>query len=73
MVEGGFVLGLVTYMVINNLEVMPMSTISAVTLLNKFNVKDMSALKEKVVYLGFDGVRLSYIAPCNSLLVVTYM
>ncbi|XP_074287246.1 uncharacterized protein LOC141612383 [Silene latifolia] len=50
---GGYVKGLVTYMVMDNLEVKPMSTISAITLMNKFNVKDVSALIEKEVQVGF--------------------
>ncbi|KAL0460630.1 UNVERIFIED_CONTAM: hypothetical protein Slati_0690200 [Sesamum latifolium] len=57
--EGGFVKGVVTYMVMDNLEVKPMSTISTITLLNKFNVKDVGLLQEKVVNLGMDeAVRL---------------
>ena len=47
--EGGFVKGVVTYMVMDDLEVKPMSTISCITLINKFNVSDMGALEEKVV------------------------
>lgn len=54
--EGGFVKGVVTYMVMDNLEVKPMSTISSITLLNKFNVKDVGILQEKVVTLGMDEV-----------------
>ena len=46
--EGGFVRGVVTYMVMDDLVVKPMSTISSITLLNKFNVKEVGAL-EKVV------------------------
>ncbi|XP_074289569.1 uncharacterized protein LOC141614722 [Silene latifolia] len=49
----GYVKGVVTYMVMDNLEVKPMSTISGITLLNKFNVKDVSALVEKEVQVGF--------------------
>ena len=47
--EGGFVKGVVTYMVMDDLEVKPMSTISCITLITKFNVSDMGALEEKVV------------------------
>ncbi|KAL6563645.1 hypothetical protein OROGR_002604 [Orobanche gracilis] len=50
--EGGFVKGMVTYMVMDDLVVKPLSTISSITLLNKFNVKDVGALEEKVVNLG---------------------
>ncbi|KAL0436941.1 UNVERIFIED_CONTAM: hypothetical protein Sradi_0402000 [Sesamum radiatum] len=52
--EGGFVKGVVTFIVMDNLEVYPMSTISSITLLNKFNVKDVRLLQEKVVNLGMD-------------------
>ncbi|KAG8391022.1 hypothetical protein BUALT_Bualt01G0144800 [Buddleja alternifolia] len=52
--EGGFVKGVVTYMVLDDLSVMPLSSISSITLLNKFNVKDVSALEEKVVTLGMN-------------------
>ncbi|KAK6144325.1 hypothetical protein DH2020_021145 [Rehmannia glutinosa] len=52
--EGGFVKGVVTYMVMDDLVVTPMSTISSLTLLNKFNVKEVGALEEKVVNLGMD-------------------
>ncbi|KAL6326756.1 hypothetical protein AAG906_010931 [Vitis piasezkii] len=43
--EGGFVRGVVTYMVMDDLVVKPMSTISSITLLNKFNVKEVGALE----------------------------
>ncbi|XP_030931604.1 uncharacterized protein LOC115957494 [Quercus lobata] len=57
--EGGYVKGVVTYMVMDDLVVKPMSTISSITLLNRFNVKDVGALEEKVVHLGIDeGVKL---------------
>ncbi|XP_012838176.1 PREDICTED: uncharacterized protein LOC105958717 [Erythranthe guttata] len=54
--EGGFVKGVVTYMVMDDLVVKPMSTISSLTLLNKFNVKEVSALQEKEVNLGMAEV-----------------
>ncbi|KAL0390570.1 UNVERIFIED_CONTAM: hypothetical protein Scaly_0414100 [Sesamum calycinum] len=50
--EGGFVKGVITYKVMDDLTVMPLSTISGITLLNKFDVKDVSALEETVVNLG---------------------
>lgn len=55
----GFVKGVVTYMVMDDLEVKPMSTISSITVLNKFNVKDVGALQEKTVSLGLNEVCLS--------------
>ncbi|KAL8557732.1 hypothetical protein ACS0TY_005003 [Phlomoides rotata] len=48
---GGFVKEVVTYMVMDDLVVQPMSTISSITLLNKFNINNVSALEEKVVDL----------------------
>lgn len=50
--EGGFVKGVVTYLVMDDLAVKPMSTISSINTLNKFNVTDVGALQEKVVDLG---------------------
>ncbi|KZV39332.1 hypothetical protein F511_23469 [Dorcoceras hygrometricum] len=52
--EGGFVKGVVTYMILDNLVVKPMSTISCIALLNDFNVKEVGALQEKEVKLGAD-------------------
>ncbi|KAL2485645.1 Uncharacterized protein Adt_30401 [Abeliophyllum distichum] len=51
--EGGFVKD-VTYMVMDDLVVKPLSTISSMTLLNEYNVKELAALQEKVVDLGMD-------------------
>ncbi|XP_059459214.1 uncharacterized protein LOC132188701 [Corylus avellana] len=57
--EGGYVKGVITYMVMDDLEVKPMSIIAAITLLTKFNVTDIGAVEEKVVDFGMDeGVRL---------------
>ncbi|KAI7725000.1 hypothetical protein M8C21_015262, partial [Ambrosia artemisiifolia] len=54
----GFVKGLVTYMVMDDLGVSPMPTISNITLLNKF-IKDLGALEEKVVNIGMnEGLEL---------------
>ncbi|GKU91861.1 hypothetical protein SLEP1_g5675 [Rubroshorea leprosula] len=54
--EGGYVKGGVAkYMIMDNLEVRPISTISGITImLNQFNVKDLGALEEKVVDVGVD-------------------
>ncbi|KAF8397553.1 hypothetical protein HHK36_016471 [Tetracentron sinense] len=49
---GGFVKGVVTYMVMDDLAVMSMSTISSITVLNRFNVKEVTTLEEKVVDFG---------------------
>ncbi|XP_030931948.1 uncharacterized protein LOC115957766 [Quercus lobata] len=58
--DGGYVEELVTYMVMDDLAVKPLSsTASIINLLDKFNVKNMGALEEKVVELGMDeGVKL---------------
>ncbi|KAL6290880.1 hypothetical protein ACE6H2_008390 [Prunus campanulata] len=57
--EGGYVKGVVTYMVMDDLEVKPMSTISSMAMLNKFNVKEIGALEEKAVNLGMEeGLKL---------------
>uniref|UniRef100_A0ACD5TRX6 Uncharacterized protein n=1 Tax=Avena sativa TaxID=4498 RepID=A0ACD5TRX6_AVESA len=48
----GFVQGVVTYTVTDNLTVTPMSSISSITLLNSLGVRDFGALQEKTVRLG---------------------
>jgi len=51
--EGGFVKGVVTYTVTDDLVVTPASPISSITmLLDRFNVKEMGAVEERVVDLG---------------------
>ncbi|CAL4958231.1 unnamed protein product [Urochloa decumbens] len=50
----GFVQGIVTYTVLDNLTVTPMSTISGITLLNAFAVRDLADLQEKTVQLGYN-------------------
>ncbi|GJN05778.1 hypothetical protein PR202_ga23442 [Eleusine coracana subsp. coracana] len=49
----GFVQGIVTYTVLDNLTISPMSAISSITLLNTFAVKDLGDLQEKNVLLGY--------------------
>ncbi|CAK7325618.1 unnamed protein product [Dovyalis caffra] len=57
--EGGYVKGLVTYMVTDDLSVSPMSMISGVALLNKFSVKDFGALEERMAEFGInEGLEL---------------
>nr|GMC96035.1 DUF674 domain-containing protein [Ipomoea batatas] len=51
---GGFVKGVVTYMVTDDLKVMPHSTISTITVLNDFNIKDFGSVEVKDVRLGVD-------------------
>ena len=45
--------GIVTYTVMDDLTVTPMSSISSIPLLNTFAVRDLSALQEKTVQLGY--------------------
>jgi hypothetical protein len=52
----GFVQGIVTYTVLDDLTVTPMSTISGITLLNTFAVKDLGDLQETTVQLGYNEV-----------------
>jgi hypothetical protein len=54
--EEGYVIGTVAYMVMDNLEVKPSSSSFLVTLLTKFNVRDVGDIEEKVVDLGMDVV-----------------
>ncbi|CAO2825603.1 unnamed protein product [Amaranthus hypochondriacus] len=54
--DGGYVKGLVNYMVMDDLVVKPMSTISGITLMNKFCVTDLSDLVEKEVQVGIQEV-----------------
>ncbi|XP_062156025.1 uncharacterized protein LOC133863902 [Alnus glutinosa] len=57
--DEGYVKGMVTYMVMDDLEVKPTVNISFVTLLNEFNVEDVGSIEEKVVELGMnEGVQL---------------
>ncbi|CAO2825606.1 unnamed protein product [Amaranthus hypochondriacus] len=50
----GYVKGVVTYIVMDNLEVKPMSTICIITRMNEFRVKDVSLLVEKQVQVGLN-------------------
>ncbi|KAH7667781.1 hypothetical protein IHE45_12G082100 [Dioscorea alata] len=50
--EDGYVKGVVTYTVMDDLFVMPMSSIASITLLNKFNSKNVNVFEEKYVTLG---------------------
>ncbi|XP_062114753.1 uncharacterized serine-rich protein C215.13-like [Humulus lupulus] len=52
--EGGIVKGVVTYMIMDDLEVKPMSTISSIALLKSFKVTEVGALEEKTVSVGID-------------------
>ncbi|XVE69065.1 hypothetical protein DITRI_Ditri09bG0119600 [Diplodiscus trichospermus] len=52
--EEGFVKGVVTYMVTDDLMVEPMSTISNIALLSRFNIKDVGVLEEKTIKIDMD-------------------
>lgn len=54
--EGGYVKGVVTYMITDDLEVKSLSSISCITMLNRFNIKDVGALEEKVIHLTMEEV-----------------
>ncbi|KAH7840892.1 hypothetical protein Vadar_023007 [Vaccinium darrowii] len=55
----GFVKGVVTYMVMDDLVVTPLSTVAITTTMNKFNVKDVGTVEERVVDLGMpEGLKL---------------
>ncbi|XP_027111079.1 uncharacterized protein [Coffea arabica] len=69
--EGGFVKGVVTYMVMDDLVVKPMSTISSIALLNRFNVKEVGALEEKEVILGMNEALMLLKASFESKTVLT--
>ncbi|CAD6239737.1 unnamed protein product [Miscanthus lutarioriparius] len=52
----GFAQGIVTYTVLDDLTVTPMSAISSITLLNTFAVRDLGDLQEKNVQLSYNEV-----------------
>ncbi|XP_051143836.1 uncharacterized protein LOC127260177 isoform X2 [Andrographis paniculata] len=57
--RGGFVKGVMTYTVMDNLEIKPMSSISCITSITGLKIKDMSLLEEMIVYLGIkEGLSL---------------
>ncbi|PKU87626.1 hypothetical protein MA16_Dca009798 [Dendrobium catenatum] len=53
---GGFVKGVITYMITDDMEVTPMSAISSITLMNRFSMKNDVQLMEKVVAVGMKEV-----------------
>lgn len=51
--------GLARFMIMDDLVVVPWSNISSISLLNKFNIKDVSALEEKDVQISMgEGLKL---------------
>ncbi|GMP89314.1 hypothetical protein CsSME_00040951 [Camellia sinensis var. sinensis] len=70
----GFVKGVVTYMVMGDLMVKPMSSISSIALLNNLKVKDITNLQEKTVTVDMDeGLKLFMKAFSKSTTVLTDM
>ncbi|CAM8952212.1 unnamed protein product [Rhodiola kirilowii] len=64
--KGGYVKGVVTYMVMDDLDVKPMSTISSISLLNTFNIKDVGVLVEMTVSIGMaEGLKLLRASLCS--------
>ncbi|XP_074591266.1 uncharacterized protein LOC141847182 [Curcuma longa] len=55
----GYVKGVVTYTIMDDLTVTPMSSISSITALNRFHVKNVAALEEQTVTIGLEqGLKL---------------
>ncbi|XP_058774273.1 uncharacterized protein LOC131648540 [Vicia villosa] len=52
--KSGFVKYVITFMVMDDLVIHAMSTISSITLLNKFNIKEIGTLQEKIVEMGMN-------------------
>ncbi|CAI9761533.1 unnamed protein product [Fraxinus pennsylvanica] len=52
--ESGFVKDAVTYMVMDDLVLKPLSIVSSIVLLNKYNVKELAAVQEKDVHFGMN-------------------
>ena len=57
----GHVLGLVTYMVTDDLSITPMSLTETMALFKKYNIEEVGVLEEKVVAIGLDEVN-NYLA-----------
>jgi hypothetical protein len=60
----GFVRGAVTYTVMDDLSVTPMSNISSIALLHRLGVEDLGALEEKTVKIGYQEVNLDQKITC---------
>lgn len=60
--KGGYVKDLLTFMVMDNLVVKPMSnSIFCITLLNSCDVKDLGALETVEVYIGKNEVHVLFV------------
>jgi hypothetical protein len=63
--RAGFVQGNAMYTVMDDLKVVPMSTISAITLLNTLGVLNIGVVEQKTVQLGYDEVTIHIYAMGN--------
>jgi hypothetical protein len=54
---GGFVQGYMTYTVMDDLAMAPMSTISSISVFNTMAVRDLGAVQERTVQIGYTEVR----------------
>ena len=54
--------GAVTYTVTDDLVISPMSNVSSIAMLNAFAVRDLGALQERTVHIGYKEVT----AVCSS-------
>ncbi|XP_057979487.1 uncharacterized protein LOC131165579 isoform X2 [Malania oleifera] len=72
---GGYVKGSVTYMVMDDLSVSPLSMVSTIAVLNASNVGEFEVLEAKEVYFGTDeGVKLLKGSLCsNAALTYVYL
>ncbi|GJZ61623.1 RNA-directed DNA polymerase, eukaryota [Tanacetum coccineum] len=68
----GYVKEVVSYMVMDDLVVKPMSTISSITLINNFGIKDLSQLEEKVVEFDKDKVLIPFTKLINDIFSLFY-
>ncbi|KAJ6823585.1 uncharacterized protein M6B38_128430 [Iris pallida] len=70
--EAGFVKGVVTYTVTDDLTVTQLSSISSITMLAKCNVGDLSSLEERVVEIGMkEGLEILKASLQSSKMVLT--
>lgn len=70
-INNGFVKDVVTFMVMDDLSIQPMPTLSGITILNKFNIKEMGTLQEMVVKFGVEEASALFLCELNYLLPFT--
>jgi hypothetical protein len=70
-IKNGFVKDDVTFLVMDDLLIQPMSTVSStITLLDNLNIKEIGTFQEKVVEMGMNEVGISDL--CISILILIY-